>query len=76
MSDFVECATCAAKCGSPTLCDSCIANRLLIGNLKGDLSRACRRIDDLHRLGRALMDVIGLLMDEVQEPPVDSGGDR
>lgn len=30
--DFVECATCAAKPGSPTLCASCLHNRAVIGH--------------------------------------------
>lgn len=30
---FVECDTCAAKPGSPTLCRGCLANRTLIAYL-------------------------------------------
>ena len=30
---FVECAACAAKPGSPTLCDSCVHNRHVIHHL-------------------------------------------
>lgn len=30
---FVECDTCAAKPGSPTLCRGCLANRALIAYL-------------------------------------------
>ena len=31
--EFVECPTCAAKPGSPTLCNSCLQNRSVIGRL-------------------------------------------
>jgi len=39
MSDggFRECATCAAKMGSPILCESCIANRKYIEELEARL---------------------------------------
>ena len=33
-TDFIECDECRAKCGTPSLCDSCISNRGLIENLK------------------------------------------
>ncbi len=32
--DFMECETCAAKLGSPTLCAGCLANRVLISSLQ------------------------------------------
>lgn len=32
-NDFVECAVCSRKPGSPVLCESCIANRNAIGRL-------------------------------------------
>jgi hypothetical protein len=32
--DFQECPTCAAKPGSPALCDSCLNNRYLISEMK------------------------------------------
>jgi len=31
--EFVECDSCAAKPGSPTLCAGCLANRYVIGLL-------------------------------------------
>lgn len=37
--DFMECPTCAAKPGSPTLCDSCLHNRSLIGVLQRKIAR-------------------------------------
>jgi len=33
-SEFLECDTCRAKAGSPTLCKGCLHNRALIGKLK------------------------------------------
>ncbi len=36
---FEECASCAGKAGTPTLCESCINNREFIENLKKDNSR-------------------------------------
>lgn len=32
--EFLECDTCRAKAGSPTLCKGCLHNRTLIENLK------------------------------------------
>jgi hypothetical protein len=32
--EFKECAVCAAKPGSPVLCDSCLWNRWLVQQLK------------------------------------------
>ena len=32
--EFVECATCRAKTGSPVLCPSCLANRTVISSLQ------------------------------------------
>lgn len=47
----MECATCAAKLGSPILCQSCLHNRSLISDLKAQLSRAHHRTDVLeHRI--------------------------
>lgn len=37
--DFVECDTCAAKPGSPSLCAGCLANRHIITLLKKEISR-------------------------------------
>jgi predicted nucleic-acid-binding Zn-ribbon protein len=36
---FVECSVCAAKSGSPTLCDSCLANRSTISRLESMLKK-------------------------------------
>lgn len=33
---FIECPACAAKPGSPALCDACMANRKLIADLISD----------------------------------------
>ena len=33
---FIECPACAAKPGSPALCEACRANRKLIGDLIAD----------------------------------------
>lgn len=46
MSEFVECATCAAKPGSPLLCASCIANRTIVNKLRGDLKVAHAERDE------------------------------
>lgn len=32
--EFWECKTCRVKPGSPTLCDSCLHNRRVIGDLQ------------------------------------------
>jgi len=37
--EFTECATCASKPGTPTLCDACLANRDLIASLKSAVER-------------------------------------
>lgn len=44
---FVECATCAAKPGSPTLCASCVANR-------AEISRLTTELDEKNKLITAL----------------------
>jgi hypothetical protein len=46
MKGFVECETCAAKPGSPTLCGPCLNNRALISQLEGDE----KRLDFLQKL--------------------------
>ncbi len=38
MLEFVECSVCAAKPGSPTLCDSCLKNRHAIETLTSKLN--------------------------------------
>lgn len=35
----MECATCAAKSGSPPLCDSCLHNRALVSALNTELEK-------------------------------------
>ena len=37
--EFVECSICAAKLGSPTLCDSCLVNRATIAKLKTEVTK-------------------------------------
>ena len=34
MMQFIECDTCRAKPGSPRLCDGCLSNRKVIGDLR------------------------------------------
>lgn len=43
MEDFMECATCAAKPGSPQLCKACLHNRKLVS----DLRRAARKTKEM-----------------------------
>ncbi len=35
---FIECRTCAAKPGSPTLCNPCLSNRTTIAALQGNIA--------------------------------------
>ena len=37
IEDFRECPTCAAKTGSPTLCEICLHNRSVVSNLKAQI---------------------------------------
>lgn len=46
---FVECAACAAKPGSPTLCASCVANRGEISRLTSELKDERMRNEALRR---------------------------
>lgn len=46
---FIECASCAAKPGSPTLCASCVANRAEISRLTAELDAERRRNEALRR---------------------------
>lgn len=48
--EFQECATCAAKPGSPSLCASCLHNRHAIGVLDRRLKRANDFLNVLRRL--------------------------
>lgn len=38
-NEHLECATCMAKPGAPTLCPACIHNKYLIEKLKADIRR-------------------------------------
>lgn len=46
--EFVECAACAAKPGSPSLCAACLQNRATINELRGRLAK-------IVQLGNALL---------------------
>lgn len=54
MSGFVECANCAAKSGSPTLCPSCLANRARIAGLEKRLAGERERAERTKRQAEAL----------------------
>ena len=59
MMEFVECDTCRAKPGSPRLCDGCLSNRKVIG----DLREALKFIFDTstkRRMDAALADAMTL----------------
>lgn len=45
-----ECAACAAKPGSPALCESCLHNRTLVANLKDQIDKLEARASDLELL--------------------------
>jgi hypothetical protein len=38
-ADFMECATCRAKPGAPLLCQACLHNRRLVGELRTEIER-------------------------------------
>ena len=38
--EFVECSSCAAKPGAPTLCESCLSNRAVIQQFKQQIVEA------------------------------------
>jgi hypothetical protein len=44
--EFMECATCRAKPGSPMLCESCLHNRTTINWLRGELGRVDDALDE------------------------------
>jgi hypothetical protein len=44
-SRFVECASCALKSGSPTLCAACVNNRRAISELEAERDRLQRMLD-------------------------------
>ena len=64
--DFAECASCAAKPGSPILCPACLHNRATINQLRAerDRDRAKRRL-----LGRGAA-LPGRAMTEIQRKEV------
>ena len=51
--EFYECEACRAKPGSPTLCESCLHNRAVIGRLqkKGSRSKCLAFSEDVGRCG-------------------------
>ena len=46
LEDFHECATCAAKPGTPTLCSACLHNRALVSQLKEKVATAEKELDE------------------------------
>jgi hypothetical protein len=46
ISDFAECAACAAKAGAPTLCTACLHNRKLVGDLKQAVRKHSQMLDE------------------------------
>lgn len=46
LSDFVECEACRSKPGTPVLCDGCLHNRKLIGDLKSELGSTTRKLEE------------------------------
>lgn len=42
--DYKECADCASKPGSPTLCESCLHNRRVVGELQREVRRLQERV--------------------------------
>lgn len=38
-TDFMECAACRAKPGTPFLCEACLHNRWLISTLRAEIER-------------------------------------
>lgn len=55
---FCECATCAAKAGSPELCGGCYNNRTLIGRLEEQNRQLRRRLSASDIVNDALFDHI------------------
>lgn len=53
VEQFRECASCAAKPGSPPLCESCLQNQTLISRLQGVVRRSLG-----HKIKNAVRGVI------------------
>ena len=62
--DFVECPTCAAKPGSPSLCESCQVNRTGIFTLKHRLDEALLELDQWKAHTITLLRIVERLLDE------------
>lgn len=43
--EFKECASCAKKAGSPTLCESCLHNRRVVNELQEEIERLNRMLE-------------------------------
>lgn len=56
---FVECTVCAAKSGSPILCESCLTNRLAIANATEEIERLESDLEMMRDLVRTLSPGIG-----------------
>lgn len=54
--EFQECAPCAAKRGSPELCQSCYSNRTLIWRLEESNRKLRRRLHATNAITDALLD--------------------
>ncbi len=68
MSEFVECATCAAKPGSPALCASCVSNRRLIYKLQNIVDyRDKRNCTTLLSLTKKEFDRLHEIADELDQ---------
>jgi hypothetical protein len=67
---YRECASCAAKTGSPTLCPSCYHNRTVIDRLRERLGWGCvaDRAERERRAIEALCQVRGLDWDRTATP--------
>ncbi len=58
--DFKECASCAAKPGSPQLCGACLHNRALVSALQSAL-RASEKLRELCRKADKARDSLTVL---------------
>jgi hypothetical protein len=62
--EYQECAECAAKPGSPTLCPSCLHNRTQINRLVADLEESLKQFHKLAKyLGACRDGAIGGVID-------------
>lgn len=57
--DFMECDTCKAKPGSPTLCAGCLNNRAVIGKLM--TTPTARAFKGRAQLRQALADLLAVI---------------